>query len=615
MKNTLLLTIISLLTFSTFAQSPDLFSYQAVVRDNAGNVVASSAVSLRFSILQTTATGTAQYVETHNPTTDANGLVSIMIGGGTVSSGTFASIDWANDKYFLKVELDPAGGSSYSNMGTTQLISVPYAKHAQTADSAITEKQVLRISNDTIYLSRGGGFVVIPDSSLLGVKKGGSGVGAGGSADLKDFDNNCRALARLGSGFDIKGFDSDGSGNMYILGTFTTAFEFGGTNYQATTLRQNNVFLAKVDSNFSTQWVKHSNDGYASSANSVHSIVVDQLGNIVLSIRIQSGKSTFNWDGNVISLNGSSSALHGLLLRINSNGSYIWNKAIYPASGYKYLTEFTPSQEVLVTGNFFGKTFIGTDSVQFGNSNKHYGLFKISSNGSSAQLLDSATGTISSGIAVDASGNTFVSLFNAFGTLNFISKSITPSKSGLILKYNSSNSIVNEISDFEEEGDSRLGGRKLEFERGTLVYASRNYRFFIGNTFYSSGGSPFVIKYNSSLIQQNHFVLGITNGGVALGVHIKPNGELVLGSGISGNYIIDDVSYTPLGGSSASASLLLTLDNNLKVVNRVPLQQFLDASGFYVSGSGITTFFASDVAGSFYNKSTKYTPGVYLFKD
>ncbi len=135
MKNTLLLTIISLLTFSTFAQSPDLFSYQAVVRDNAGNVVASSAVSLRFSILQTTATGTAQYVETHNPTTDANGLVSIMIGGGTVSSGTFASIDWANDKYFLKVELDPTGGSSFSNMGITQLISVPYAKHAQTADT------------------------------------------------------------------------------------------------------------------------------------------------------------------------------------------------------------------------------------------------------------------------------------------------------------------------------------------------------------------------------------------------------------------------------------------------------------------------------------------------
>ncbi len=169
MKKLTLMAFAVCIVLGVQAQSPDLFSYQAVVRDNSGKVIASKAVSLRFSINKTTATGTAQYVETHNPTTDANGLVSLMIGGGTVSSGIFSAIDWATDKYFLQVELDPAGGSSYSNMGTTQLISVPYAKHATTSSRALdnfdrdstNELQALSKSGDTIFLSNGG-FVQVP---------------------------------------------------------------------------------------------------------------------------------------------------------------------------------------------------------------------------------------------------------------------------------------------------------------------------------------------------------------------------------------------------------------------------------------------------------------------
>jgi hypothetical protein len=88
---------------------------------------------MRISILQTTPSGTAVYVETQTPTTNANGLVSIEIGGGTVVVGNFSTINWANGPYFVKTETDPTGGTNYSITGTSQLLSVPYALYAATA--------------------------------------------------------------------------------------------------------------------------------------------------------------------------------------------------------------------------------------------------------------------------------------------------------------------------------------------------------------------------------------------------------------------------------------------------------------------------------------------------
>ena len=141
MKNLFIICAILLFTYGAFAQAPivqvpEKISYQAVVRNASNNLVSNQAVGMQISILQGSSTGTAVYAETQTPTSNANGLVSIEIGGGTVVSGTMATINWANGPYFVKTEIDPAGGTAYTITGTSQLLSVPYALYAKTSGSS-----------------------------------------------------------------------------------------------------------------------------------------------------------------------------------------------------------------------------------------------------------------------------------------------------------------------------------------------------------------------------------------------------------------------------------------------------------------------------------------------
>lgn len=135
MKKIITVCAVLLMTASVFAQAPEKMSYQAVVRDGSNALVTSTAVGMQISILQGSASGTAVYVETQTPTSNINGLVSLEIGSGTVVSGDFTTIDWANGPYFIKTETDPTGGTSYTITGTSQLLSVPYALHAKTAET------------------------------------------------------------------------------------------------------------------------------------------------------------------------------------------------------------------------------------------------------------------------------------------------------------------------------------------------------------------------------------------------------------------------------------------------------------------------------------------------
>jgi len=124
-----------ILTVSLFAQSPEKMSYQSVIRNSADALVTNTSIGMQVSILQNSATGTAVYVERQFPTSNANGLVSIEIGDGIIVAGDFAAIDWSDGVYYIKTETDLNGGANYTITGTSQLLSVPYALFAKTAET------------------------------------------------------------------------------------------------------------------------------------------------------------------------------------------------------------------------------------------------------------------------------------------------------------------------------------------------------------------------------------------------------------------------------------------------------------------------------------------------
>ena len=133
-----LFTLLATVTLSVmlFAQAPQTFSYQTVIRDNNWQTIANQNVSIEIAIREDAANGTIIYKEAHSSTTNDLGLVNLAVGGGGVVSGSWANIDWGNHSYFIQVAVDVLAGVNYIVMGTTQLRSVPYALYAENAGSS-----------------------------------------------------------------------------------------------------------------------------------------------------------------------------------------------------------------------------------------------------------------------------------------------------------------------------------------------------------------------------------------------------------------------------------------------------------------------------------------------
>ena len=134
MRLLFIFAIVLLSTFQVLAQTPEKMSYQAIVRDGENNLVSNSIVSLRIIVRQGSTTGTNSYEETHSAMSNSNGLVSLEIGSGNVVSGDFDEIPWSDGPFFIETQVDPSGGSNYSIVGVTQLLSVPYALSAKNAE-------------------------------------------------------------------------------------------------------------------------------------------------------------------------------------------------------------------------------------------------------------------------------------------------------------------------------------------------------------------------------------------------------------------------------------------------------------------------------------------------
>lgn len=136
MRNYISVILLTACSYFSFSQAPQRMSYQAVIRNSSNELVINQTVGMLVSILQGTVDGPVVYSETQYPTSNANGLITLQVGGGNLVTGSFANIDWGNGPYFIKTETDINGGTNYTITGTSQLLSVPYALYAENSGSS-----------------------------------------------------------------------------------------------------------------------------------------------------------------------------------------------------------------------------------------------------------------------------------------------------------------------------------------------------------------------------------------------------------------------------------------------------------------------------------------------
>jgi hypothetical protein len=200
---------------NVFAQAPEMINYQAVVRDLSGNSITNQLVGVRISILQGSTAGPEVFAETQGPTTNSYGLINMQIGTGANIGSPLSSINWGSSTFFIRIEIDPTGGTSYSVSSTSQLLSVPFALYAKTAGNVndadfdpTNEFNTGAIINaDSLEITDGGGTLVVdlstvkqdpdmdPNNEIQTLSKVGQIVtlSSGGGAftdDVDDADNN-----------------------------------------------------------------------------------------------------------------------------------------------------------------------------------------------------------------------------------------------------------------------------------------------------------------------------------------------------------------------------------------------------------------------------------------
>ncbi|MFN5371330.1 MAG: hypothetical protein ACK5B6_07700, partial [Bacteroidia bacterium] len=244
MKLLNLILILNSIATLALAQVPQKFSYQSVIRNSGNQLIANQIVGIKISVLQGSANGTVVYAETHNPTTTANGLANLEIGGGNLLSGNFANINWSNGPYFIKTETDVNGGNNYSISATQQLLSVPYAFRAEDISYSVSQ------SGDTLFIGNGG-FVIVPGISAANASGGNGGDGGGGSAGTSSGTtaHTCGTANVVNAGLTYNSV-IDQEGNIYktiVIGNR----EWMAENLKTTTYRNGDPIVSGLSA---TQW-------------------------------------------------------------------------------------------------------------------------------------------------------------------------------------------------------------------------------------------------------------------------------------------------------------------------------------------------------------------------
>ena len=212
------------------AQVPKQFNYQGVARDAKGNPLCRQTLSLKLSVLPTSDANQVEYEETQIVSTNEFGLYTLQIGNGTVLTGDMKTVKWESGNKYIKVAIDPQGGNNFHDMGTTQLLSVPYAIYSDMAGIAKESKNENKTRATNNYIEKTSGAGVANSTSLL--YDNGTNIGLGTtspSAKFHIYQNVASVLEHLR----MQNVNANGAGRftMYNDGAsaYATFTKYGST--------------------------------------------------------------------------------------------------------------------------------------------------------------------------------------------------------------------------------------------------------------------------------------------------------------------------------------------------------------------------------------------------
>lgn len=235
-------TVLTLFALNAQTAPPNAFNYSGVARNANNTPIATQNIGVQFSILKSNpTTGSVVYSENHFTATDAFGLFNLSIGTGAVQSGNFANIDWSNDNYFLRVGIDPVGGTNFVTIGATQFLSVPYALYAKSAGS---------VSGNNANIN-----AVVPKFNGVSIYHPSINMALMGSHETLTYD-----------------FITDSSYTFFLVKGPNLDFGLGamsGTFYTDDTTTFSNVFINTAIANYNSQLLSKTLFGYSYANNGV----------------------------------------------------------------------------------------------------------------------------------------------------------------------------------------------------------------------------------------------------------------------------------------------------------------------------------------------------------
>ncbi|MCH1613384.1 MAG: hypothetical protein L7S72_08815 [Flavobacteriales bacterium] len=530
------------------------FNYQAIVKDSDGNPVTNNQVKFKFSLMYQSSTATPVFVEEHNITTPADGVVNLSVGGGTVVNGTFSNIDWSQS-VFMKEELDT--GNGYEDMGTKQIASVPVAEYAKSSGSSISSLTFVDSSNN---------LAIGTSVSLDGERNVAIGV-------LALTDENSNAKYNVGIGYGALSNIASGTGNVAIGDGSLPYLEKGFNNIA---LGAEALFYNKSDNNIAI-------GGRAMSNNTSGTLNI-AVGTI----------SLYN------NSDGSNSIAIGHEALYGSIGAYniaIGNKAMYSSSntssntgyrnlaiGYNALYENSGGQgNVAIGSSSLYSNSNGTENVAIGNSSLFNNLTGGQNIAIGNALYSNTSGDTNIGIGVGAmdsntTGNSNIAIGyyalskNVSGTDNVAvgldalhnSTASRNTALGSLALRNNTTGTINTAVGFYSLVHNETGGRNVGLGDGSLYYnEDGSYNVALGNlalTRNVSGSSNVSIGdaslYNS--ISSNNVALG---DGAGYDLNTENSNENTF---IGNN--ANTVSGTQINNSTAiGANSIVTTSNTIQL--------------------------------------------------